>query len=311
MVAGLGMADACRCVMRTFGLSGILFGFIVTFCVFLATCSSENPCVAAGGQCVTGGTMCKRDGPQDCETGVTPGGFYCCFEIEEPTFDASIDAPSETSDAPDAADVIADITTDADAAPFCSTPIAPGILPATLNDVPFDKWCAADPGRISESQCGAIVTINVGVGVDCHEQYFFDAVSKKLVAVAQGCNVELGTCVAGNSDFIPPGNCQVGAATRAINECAEGGLTTMAPDGAAAPCTSDSQCPMGYRCGYFTNNGCAGTAQCFYGDFDNNPTCTHQTRCACDGTTTEGCVGPWGGFTLKPVPTTNPGPCTD
>jgi len=298
---------------RTHGTSRSLARLFLVATVTLAGCDAEPAlsgpaaCSAAGGRCVVGpGIGCAEIGPQDCNPDINPGGAVCCLR------EKVVDASDEVSDGRYEADAGYERADAADAGPFCSTPLSTTSFPAKLSDVPFAAWCASNPGRVSEWTCGGVVAVTIGVGVDCHEQYFFDATSRALVAVVQGCNVANGVCAAGNADFAPPADCLSGNVPIDVTDvCAEGGLTTMAPDGAGAPCTDDSHCPAGYRCGYFSNSGCGASAECFYGDFLNNPTCVHLTRCACDGTPTEGCVGPWGGFTLKPVSTRETGPCTD
>jgi hypothetical protein len=307
---------------RNYGTSLSLAAFLLVSSVTVAGCQSEAEpplsgpaaCAAAGGRCIVGpATGCAQVGPQDCNPDRNPGGAICC--LDERVADASHEAADASFEAADASSEAADASSEAadaaDAGPFCSTSLSTTSFPAKLSDVPFASWCAANPGRVTEWTCGGIVAVTIWVGVDCHEQYFFDPTSRALVAVVQGCNIANGVCIAGNADFAVPQDCLGRIVIDVIDVCAEGGLTTMAPDGAGAPCTDDSHCPTGYRCGYFTNNGCGAAPECFYGDFLNNPTCTHEVRCACDGTVTEGCVGPWGGFTLKPVSTRETGPCTD
>jgi hypothetical protein len=271
---------------------------------------------------------CAKVGAQNCNPDLNPGGAFCCLEEKTSTDAATDDVDAATDDVDAVTDAVApstddvdapsdasdanDVMTDADAARFCSVLPVPGQAPATLTDVPFDIWCASNPGALSERTCGGFVVITIAVGVDCREQYFFDAASKRLAAVLQACNVARGACVAGNPDFVPPEDCFDGhVPIQFVDVCLDGGWTTMAPDGARRLCANDSQCPTGYRCGYFTNSGCGAAGSCFFGDFVNNPTCQHEVRCACDGTETEGCVGPWGGFMLKPVPTRDVGPCTE
>jgi hypothetical protein len=195
----------------------------------------------------------------------------------------------------------ADAATGIDSGPFCASPLDPDAGIVTLDDVSVEAWCEAAQGRINESTCGGITAFTIGNGVDCDRQYFFDQASRKLLAIEEGCNGSLG-CVYGNSDFQPSAVCSDGSATF-VDFCAEAGVSNAGPDGAGSTCTSSAQCPTGYVCGYFTNDPCPYTGTCVYADFNNDPTCSPTTFCACDGTQTEACVSSTGGYALKPVPT--------
>jgi hypothetical protein len=273
----------------------------------LAACSSTpsgssgpDACRAAGGTCVIGpGTGCATVGPQDCNPDRNPGGAICC--LQQATADGAGDATADaaaadagvTPDAPDGHDA------GTVSKPFCAATLSPS-APVTLGAVPWAAWCASNPNRVGQWSCGGVVAVTIGIGVDCHERYYFDATSSKLLAISQGCIGE--ACMAGNPDFRPPAACVDGSTPMMVtNVCAEKGLTTTPPPGAGDSCSSDGQCPPGYRCGYFGNGGCGSQGQCIYGTLDQNPTCTPQTLCACDGTTTKGCVGISGGVAFKPV----------
>jgi hypothetical protein len=227
--------------------------------------------------------------------------------------DASVIAPDASVIAPDASVVVAEdanISTPAtDGGPFCATPLDGDAAVTTLDDVPWSAWCTAAIGGITMWTCGGVTAIVFGDGGDCNRMYLFDAVSRQLVAVMQGCNGS-EACVAGNPSFQPPTACWDGSGTLPIqltlDVCAEAGLPVSA-DGAGASCTSDSVCPTGFVCGYFINGGGASSGTCVYGDFANDPVCTTRTVCATDGTLTQECVfSGGGGFALKPVSTRGP-----
>jgi hypothetical protein len=150
-----------------------------------------------------------------------------------------------------------------------------------------------------------VTAFAVSLGIDCDRQLIFDAASRRLVAIAEGCNSPVPVCLQGDPTFQPPIDCWTNG-VQATNACADAGLADATPDGAGSACTSDAQCPTGYVCGYFTNDDCPSTGQCVFGDFDHDPTCSPTTLCACDGTTTRACMGSLGGFALKPVPTYYP-----
>ncbi len=121
----------------------------------------------------------------------------------------------------------------------------------------------------------------------------------------------------GNPDFQPTAVCSDSSVVFS-DFCAEAGVSNTGPDGAGSTCTSNAQCPIGYVCGYFTNEPCASTGTCVYADFNNDPTCSPTTFCACDGTQTEAwrvidrwlreksigtCGSPCGTDRLRPNPT--------
>jgi hypothetical protein len=174
----------------------------------------------------------------------------------------------------------------------------------TLGDIPLAAWCQAAQGRISEWTCQGVTAVVIGIGVDCDRQYLFDATSKRLVAVGAGCNGPPG-CLTGNRDCQPPRECWSGnvPSFSVTDICAEAGLSDASPDGAGSNCSSSAQCPAGFVCGFFTNSPCAPVGTCVYGDFNNDPLCSPTTLCACDGTLTQACLDPTGGYALKPVPT--------
>ncbi len=211
--------------------------------------------------------------------------------------------PSDAGDAAvfDAA-TSSDVDADADAGPFCATPLAPDDGPASLDEVPWAAWCEATQGDVMEWTCeGRDAAVVIGDGGDCDRMYLFDATSHALIAKLEGCNGQNG-CTAGGPDVQSLSACENGPLA-VTNACASQGLADAAPDGAGARCTSNAQCPAGFVCGYFTNSPCASTGTCVWGDFANDPTCDPTTLCACDGTVTQACVGFVGGYALKPVPT--------
>jgi hypothetical protein len=219
-----------------------------------------------------------------------------------PHVDAGSPGDSPSADAPPN-DALSGDAVSGDAGPFCTKPLDPDASFMALADIPLAGWCEAAQGRISEWTCQGVTAVVIGIGADCDRQYLFDVTSKRLMAVVEGCNGAVG-CVAGNQDLIPPRECWSGNVSLSVIElCAEAGLTGAGPDGAGSNCASNAQCPAGFVCGFFTNSPCASFGQCVYGDFNNDPTCSPTTLCACDNTLTQACVGSTGGYALKPVPT--------
>ena len=60
------------------------------------TANGPAACVAAGGQCLIGGTRCVHVGAADCNPDLNPGGAFCC--LDEPA-DADVGVPSDAGDA--------------------------------------------------------------------------------------------------------------------------------------------------------------------------------------------------------------------
>lgn len=74
----------------------------------LLACSTTSPtnsgfaaCVAAGGECVLGGTSCARSGPQDCNPNENPGGAFCCLDPANDAAAPWVDGSNEGSVGPD------------------------------------------------------------------------------------------------------------------------------------------------------------------------------------------------------------------
>jgi Cys-rich repeat protein len=197
----------------------------------------------------------------------------------------------------------AQAVTDADAGPYCTTPLDPDAGNITLADIPLADWCEATRGAISEWTCQGVTAFDFEIGTDCEREFLFDAASGRLVAIREGCIAPI-VCSSGDPDFQPPTECLSGIVPlNRTNPCAEADLGDATPDGAGSNCTSDSQCPTGFVCGYFSNNACSAIGSCVFGDFSHNPTCDPTTLCACDGTVTRACLSFVGGYALKPVPT--------
>jgi hypothetical protein len=199
-----------------------------------------------------------------------------------------------------------------DGGAFCTTPLGADAGPATLDDLPLATWCAVVPGGASEwtAPCGGYLGVDTATGVDCFSEYVFDATSRRLVATIAGCNLNAG-CVEGEPSFRPPtdpdagwpdSNCLVARAS--VDLCAQMGFPPR-PAGAGAPCMSASDCPSGYRCVYtgMYTGPCHPAPACGIQDgtclsaldlSTRFPACTPIEACACDGTTTQGCVDPKG-----------------
>jgi len=218
-----------------------------------------------------------------------------------------------------------------DAGPFCATPLAADAGLATLDDLPLATWCASVPAMVREwvSPCGGYIGVSRATGIDCWDEYVFDAVSRHLVASVAGCN-DIATCVAGDPSFQPPMDPEAGGwpdsdclvARVNFDLCAEAGFPPL-PTGTGAPCTAASDCPSGFSCIYqsvFTGPcnpepGC-GTflGACLTPQELSNmyPGCTPLDACACNGTTVHGCVDSQGhgyfpGLVALPVPESNCG----
>lgn len=91
---------------------------------------------------------------------------------------------------------------------FCasgaSTPPSPLPCPPALDSPDFDAW-ARDrfakqfaplvPSCSTPQNCPETIMVSVNDGVDCWLEYIFDSSTKKLVAIAEGCNGHVG-CIA-------------------------------------------------------------------------------------------------------------------
>jgi hypothetical protein len=215
-----------------------------------------------------------------------------------------------------------------DASPYCTVPLTPDAGPATLDDLPLANWCA-QIGISGVSQWTTayqgLIAVDVGA-TDCDHVYFFDASSRRLVAVLGGCNT-MEVCIAGEPSFQCPSNPRSSLGDPGIqcvgfrpsfNVCAEAGLPPL-PDGAGFACAQDSQCPAGYVCAYPAqscptspgqeNGNCLNS----YDLSTQYPNCSPMTLCACDGTQVKGCVDSQGrGYFPRPVSVVaQPSTCRD